>query len=155
MKWCVIKAYKIVSIIIMNNFTSALGDTVVKIITQSHYYTYTCNLQASSDPLPVREWFSSRVGWRVAGTNKLYPLKGDPGLVWGTVETTMLNYLTKEWDHSLRAWRNEMERSYVHQTLQHYCSNTIEQVAPKMLKCSETKNSGIKKNDKILRRCGA
>ena len=39
----------------------------------SKMYTSLC--------LPVREWFSSRISGRVACTNKLNSLQGDPGLV--------------------------------------------------------------------------
>ena len=54
---------------------------------------------------PVCERFPSRVSGWIAGSNKLYSLHGDPGLICGAVKPAMLNNLPQEWDHTLCTYR--------------------------------------------------
>ena len=54
---------------------------------------------------PVWERFPSRVSGWIAGSNKLYPLHGDPGLICGAVKSAMLNNLPQEGDHTLCTYR--------------------------------------------------
>ena len=47
------------------------------------------------------QWFPSRICRRVASSYKLNSLQGDPSLIRGSVEPTMLHKLPQEWDHPL------------------------------------------------------
>jgi hypothetical protein len=57
--------------------------------------------QCSFANSPMRQWFATRVSWRIASTDKLDAFQFNPRLVRSTIKASMLNYLTKEGNHTL------------------------------------------------------
>ncbi len=55
--------------------------------------------------VPMSKRFPPRVSGRITGTHKLYSLQVYPGLIRGTIESSMFHYLTEKWNHSLSTYR--------------------------------------------------
>jgi len=51
---------------------------------------------------PLRQGSATSIGWRVASTNKLDALKGNPATITAPPEASMFNHLTQKGDEPLK-----------------------------------------------------